>query len=140
MEVSKDKIKLGIKIGIGIGFLLVGYKVISKISANASLKRSFGDLMIFTNSNKGNKGGFEVVEQGDFNPRPYAQKLYDAMEGWGTNESKIFSTLNPLNSDQIQAVKKYFNTYFGEGESLEDWFNSELSGDDLDKALSYLNK
>lgn len=73
-----------------------------------------------------------------------ANQLYDAMFGggfWGagTDEAKIFSTLLPLTPDQCTAAYNTYNVlYYPKGESnlIKD-FQSELSGDDLTKALSF---
>lgn len=74
------------------------------------------------------------------------QQLYDAMFGgglWGagTDESKIFNTLTPLTDDQLVATYNTYNTLYhtdGEGTLLTD-FQSELSGDDLTRALAFFN-
>ena len=61
------------------------------------------------------------------------------MKGLGTDEDKIFNTLDTLNKDQLQKVRVYFTTYFGEGDTLFDWFDDDLSGSDLAKAKAYFN-
>jgi isochorismate hydrolase len=75
-----------------------------------------------------------------------AQQIYDAMFGgllWGmgSDEDKIFDTLTPLTDDQLAATYNTYNTMFhsdGSGTLISD-FQSELSGDDLTRVLSYFN-
>lgn len=75
-----------------------------------------------------------------------AQQLYDAMFGGslfgaGTDEDKIFNTLTPLTDDQLAATYNTYNTLFhpdGNG-TLNTDLQSELSGDDLTRALAFFN-
>jgi len=73
-----------------------------------------------------------------FNPQPYAKKLYTAMKGWGTDEDMIFNTMEMLTPEERKQVKKYFESNLGEGYSLREWFEGDLSGGDLERAKGYL--
>lgn len=85
-----------------------------------------------------------------WDPTNDATKLHDAMAtgsvfwgaiDYGTDEQTIFDTLDPLTEDQCAAVNNRFNElYQAESEmTLREWFEDELSGDDLDRALGYFN-
>lgn len=71
-------------------------------------------------------------------PRPISAALYGAMKGAGTDEQGVWRALEDLNSAQLALVYNDFNTLLKEkghdGETLFDWFNDELSGDDLARA------
>ena len=67
-----------------------------------------------------------------FDANKDAGDLYEAMDGWGTDEDAIFNILSNRTHDEIQAIKDaYRNKYGG---SLYDELDSELSGDDWDLA------
>lgn len=62
-------------------------------------------------------------------------KLRNAMDGFGTNEEGIFDTLTGKTSDQLIAIKNEYGHRYNE--DLIEAFNSELSGDDLQRALEF---
>jgi hypothetical protein len=72
-----------------------------------------------------------------WNPRIITERLLNAMEGWGTDEEAIFNALSGLSQDQLAAVYNDFNTLLPKGKTLFEWFRSELSGDDLIRALNF---
>jgi len=131
----KIKIAIRLGVGLGVGFLIFRF-VRSQISKKGVL-RQFGQFKTIKQDNKGNVGGFEISGVEGFNARPHAQSLYTAMSGWGTDEDMIFDTLDPLTKEQAKAVRTYFNTYFSEGYSLDQWFEGDLSGSDLTRARGY---
>jgi hypothetical protein len=138
---EKQKVIKYIKIGalIGVSILIVRF-IIKKVRLN-KLKNQFGDYGTLIDDNKGNSGGFTQPEDNttnDWSPRFSAETLRDAMKGWGyTDEDTIWNVLENLNETQIKAVRIYFDTYFGDGETLFEWFEGDLSGSDLIRAKSY---
>lgn len=72
-----------------------------------------------------------------WDPGPAAINLHEAMNGWGTDEDRIFDTLSQLTIDQCAAVYNEYNTRYNS--NLLDDLTSELSGNDLTNALSYFN-
>jgi hypothetical protein len=140
MQVNHIKyIKLGL--GLGASFLLGRY-IYRKIR-QAKLMRGFGNPKTLGENKMGNEGGFsqpiDKSTENVFNPRPSAQALLDAMKGWGTSESQIWNTLEPLNLEQRNKVRSYFNIYFADGSTLFEWFDGDLGGSSLTKAKSYFN-
>lgn len=74
------------------------------------------------------------------NARTFANKLYDAMKGWGTDEDAIWAALNNRPQEQRDMIRDSFNQLLAEKHESGDlisWFNDELSGEDLEKALAY---
>jgi len=141
MEVD-NRIKRWVTYGLLIGGAFLVYKIVKKQIQKRKVLRSFGSLETITNNQKGNKGGFTLpknVEQTGFNARIHAQKLQDSMKGLGTTESLIWTTLEPLTPEQREKVRIYFNTYFGDGYSLMEWFEGDLGDKDLQRARDYFN-
>ena len=140
MDLNKEKIIYYTKIGAGLAIAFLLYKFIRTKITKAKVLRDFGSLKTMTKDDRGNKGGFslstEVTDVG-FQPRSHAQRLFSAMKGWGTDEEMIWTTLEPLTKEQRTQVRKYFNTYFGNMYSLDEWFAGDLSGKDLQRARSY---
>lgn len=65
-----------------------------------------------------------------------ADRLYEAMSGFGTDEKTILSLLKPLNKADLELVTNKFGLRKGKGplaksENLIEWLKSELSGADL---------
>lgn len=142
MAVSNEQLMQYAKLGamIGVGFIV--FQLIRKAIIKRKVLREFGDIRTITNNKRGNKGGFTIpqnVKTQTFQSRSYAQRLYDAMKGLATDEDLIWTTLEPLTTEQRNKVRNYFNTYFGNGESLDQWFADDLSGKDLQRARAYFN-
>lgn len=140
MQVKHIKyIKLGLMLGASV---ILGRYIYRKIR-QGKIMRGFGNSKVLSNNNLGNEGGFSAPKdsnnENQFNPRPHAEKLKDSMKGWGTNEGMIWNTLEPLSMEQRNKVRNYFNMYFGNGSTLFEWFDGDLSGSDLSKAKSYFN-
>ena len=131
-----------IKIGAAIGVSILLFRFIRKQIRLRKLKGKFGSFRTLTDNNKGNQGGVSLPQDGiniSWSPRASAEALKDAMKGWGTDEDKIFNTLEALNKQQLSDVRNYFNTYFGDGDTLFEWFEGDLSGNDLTRAKAYFN-
>jgi hypothetical protein len=60
--------------------------------------------------------------------------LHDAMAGVGTDEDAIMQILQSLPEDRRQKVREMYEARYGE--PLEDALKSEMSGNELDRALS----
>lgn len=141
-KMEKEQIIKYAKIGAAIGVSFLLFRFIRKQIRLRKLKQRFGSLSTITNNTKGNKGGVTLPSDSssvEWSPRFSAEALRDAMKGWGTSENKIWSTLDPLTSEQRQKVRTYFNTYFGDGDTLFEWFEGDLSGEDLQRAKAYFN-
>jgi len=141
-KMEKEQIIKYSKIGAAIGVSFLLFRFIRKQIRLRKLKQRFGSLSTITNNTKGNKGGVTLPSDSssvEWSPRFSAEALRDAMKGWGTSENKIWSTLDPLTSEQRQKVRTYFNTYFGDGDTLFEWFEGDLSGEDLQRAKAYFN-
>jgi len=139
---DKEKVIKYVKIGATIGVALLAFRWIRKQIKLRKLKKQFGDFTTITNNNKGNVGGVSLPQDQsgmEWSPRNAAESLRDAMKGWGTTESKIWSALEPLSQDQRSKVRTYFNTYFADGDTLFEWFEGDLSGNDLSRAKAYFN-
>lgn len=71
-----------------------------------------------------------------WSPVPFADRLYNAMDGFGTDENEIWAVLEGANlTDDMKAAvyNQYYKKY---GKKLEDEFRSELSGYDYTRALN----
>ena len=66
-----------------------------------------------------------------------AKQLYDAMDGWGTDESAIFRALYTKDPSKNKATAREFEK-LTDGESLESWLEDEMSGFDLKRAKHLL--
>ncbi|WP_428268579.1 annexin [Haliangium sp.] len=65
-----------------------------------------------------------------------AQALYEAMDGWGTDEERIFSLLEGKSVSHLKAVRTRYQARYGA--ALESDLSSDLGGTDLKRALSAL--
>lgn len=65
-----------------------------------------------------------------------ANDLYKAMDGWGTDEKKIMETLRGKSKAEIKAIQKVYLDHYGI--SLEWHLKDELSGKDLEEAITLL--
>lgn len=73
--------------------------------------------------------------------RAYAERLYEAMKNWGTDEEAIYKILQPLTLHDYNRVynvfgkRKYFGgseaAFLGENLSLTEWLIQELSDDEI---------
>ena len=127
-----------IKIAIGIG-------VVGLVGAGAYffIKKRYKKPIRVTNEVDIVAEGISKVDNPtdpNFDPKPSALNLYKAMKGLWTNESLIWNTLDPLDSQKRLEVKNYFDANYGKGEDLIEWFKDDLSGADLKKALAYYGK
>lgn len=87
------------------------------------------------------EGDFDTVEKlnqvaraggGGFDAAHIAQELHAAMDQMGTDEARIYASLRGLSRLRGAVVRKQYYAMFGS--SLDDDFESELSGDELARA------
>lgn len=72
-----------------------------------------------------------------WSPVTPASQLHAALDGFGTDETLFFSTMNGLQTkDMVAAVLNQYNKDFGD---LIADIRDEFSGDELTRALSYFN-
>lgn len=135
-----------VKIGVYITIAVITFNFIRKQIKLRKIREQFGDINTITDNDKGNTGGVSLPQDQDnlvWSPRSSAEALRDAMDPyslwWGTDENKIWRTLDALDKNQLNKVRLYFDSYFGDGESLFEWFEGDLSGQALAKAKSYFN-
>lgn len=72
-----------------------------------------------------------------YNPRQDVIRLKNAMSGFGTDEEAIWDTLDDKNDEQLVAIYNDFADYTGD--DLFEWFNDDLDGTDLSKAMQYFD-
>lgn len=95
----------------------------------------------------------------DFNGQFIADILHESMKGAGTDETRFFTILDPLNKDQKTVVHNAFNATYGirpcisvsermnpfadcsgaNGEYLREFIESDFSGASLNKALAHFS-
>ena len=63
--------------------------------------------------------------------------IYSAMDGWGTDEKGIFSTLRGMGPGHVKAFETLWNQR--KSRSIRWYFKDEMSGSDLSTAMAYLN-
>lgn len=114
-----------IKAGIIVGIIYLLYRIVSYFRRSSS-DSDFVKLDYPT--------GGSGIPQG-WSPKPVADQLEGAMSGWGTSDEQIWNALGDLNDDQLAAVYNAFGVR--EGTDLFGWFQSDLSGSDLQRAMDY---
>ncbi|MBQ2984141.1 MAG: annexin [Candidatus Gastranaerophilales bacterium] len=68
----------------------------------------------------------------------YADKIHDAIGGWGTNEEKVATVIGALNDKDMVAVADAYEEKYGE--SLEEAIKGDFSGDEEDVLLTKLER
>lgn len=81
----------------------------------------------------------------EFQAKSLADRLYSAMEGAGSNEDKIYSVFNEINSysDLMMVMKAFgerkgFWNWFGSKSGLVEWINDDCSNDEIAKINAIL--
>lgn len=81
----------------------------------------------------------------EFQAKSLADRLYSAMEGAGSNEDKIYSVFNEINSysDLMMVMKAFgerkgFWNWFGSESGLVEWINDDCSNDEIAKINAIL--
>ena len=130
--------KTALMIGGSILLLGVGFFIIKKIRD----KKKYSMPNLPNESGQGNipsssgGGGGSSSTSTSYDPASDAKRLYDSMKGFGTDEDKFFRTASRLTQDQRNALKKYYDTKYGD---LEDWIKGDFSGSEEQQALSLFN-
>lgn len=68
--------------------------------------------------------------------RDSANKLFKAMDGWGTDEDALLGVLRGKSAAEIAAIKAEYQDHFGR--SLDDHIKDEMGGKDLEEAEACL--
>ena len=129
--------KTALMIGGSILLLGVGFFIIKKIRdkkkySMPNLPNEGGQTTYGGGSGSGSGSG----NVSSYDPASDAKRLYDSMKGFGTDEDKFFRTASRLTQDQRNALKKYYDTKYGD---LEDWIKGDFSGSEEQQALSLFN-
>ena len=132
---------LGLGIAVGGCFL----------ARNIRNRRAFGQTDgFFKNNKKGNTdvvGGDNSIVAGQnlvddlnnsqFDPHPFAERIYMSMKGAGTDENAFFGVYDELNANQRKIVNKYFDEFdIGKGSSLREWVDGDF-GSWYDSSTNY---
>tara|TARA_R110000824_G_scaffold138847_1_gene303752 strand:- start:190 stop:678 length:489 start_codon:yes stop_codon:yes gene_type:complete len=140
----RTKAYLQIGLFIGIGYVI--YRVVKKEVQLQKLRRELGNESTLTNNELGNTGGIVLSACGNYNPAPDAEALRDAIKSdwynpltYGTDEQAIWRTLMDKTCWQKNCIRNYFNRMYGDGATLMQWFEGDLSGALLAKAKGYFN-
>tara|TARA_R110000751_G_scaffold223082_1_gene325286 strand:+ start:1232 stop:1675 length:444 start_codon:yes stop_codon:yes gene_type:complete len=74
----------------------------------------------------------------EWSPATSATALRDALDGWwtGTDNDLFWGTAESLTQDQRMQVQTYFNANLGEGSSLCEWMEGDMTWGDETKALA----
>ncbi len=133
-----------------------GDRYASNMEYESTMKRQIAVTSKYINDNDKGKGMTELKSGGNGTETPknvdsnvsevesIAQKVFNAIDGYGTDEEAVYAALSSLNhdTDKIESLKAiYLKKY---GVSLESAIRGDLSdsywfGNELTKALSYLN-
>jgi len=139
------KTKGYLQIGLFIGIAYIIYSVVKKEIATQKLTRELGNKSTLTNNVLGNSGGLVISPCGTYNPASDAEALRDAMEVnaflifGNTDEQAIWRTLMGKTCWQRNCIRNYFNQMYGDGQTLFQWFEGDLSGASLARAKGYFN-
>lgn len=134
-----------LQIGLFIGISYIIYRVIKKEITTAKLTRELGNESTLTDNELGNTAGIQINTCGAYDPSHDAETLRDAMENncylvFGcTDEQAIWRTLMGKTCWQKNCIRNYFNQWYGDGQTLMQWFEGDLSGAALLKAKAYFN-
>lgn len=136
---EKDKLKLSLKIAGGVILAYALFKGGKALLSNTKVRSKLGDFGVLKKDKKGNLEGLDTEVR--FNAEIKAEKIKDAIVGWGTDVETIINVLKPLTKEQRRKVEEYFNVYLGDGETLKEWLDDEylLSDEDKQKIKSYLS-
>ncbi|MET0309933.1 MAG: DUF4157 domain-containing protein [Sphingomonas sp.] len=81
--------------------------------------------------------GVQLLYNPDSGPTRYARALHDAMQGLGTDESAIMAILTGRPAAELPLIRLEYQRLYSE--ALTDRLKDELSGDELNRALTLLN-
>ena len=128
---TKILVTIGGVLAVGVGGFLLYNRFFKKSKATK--------IVDYASKIKASKES-EAKKPTPFNPQPIAYKLYKSMKGWMTDESMLFNALKSIpkiNGNENYLVMGYFNQHYGEGSSLDEWFDGDLSGSELSRAKGY---
>jgi annexin-like protein len=104
----------------------------------ATLQRSVGNAAVATLLRADGPRLMRLVTLTADDETALCEQLHDAMAGWGTDERKIYVSLQKLGKDAtaIAALKKAYKDKYGD--DLEAELRSEMSGEELRLALDLI--
>ena len=124
---------------LGLGIAVGGFFLLRRIKQ----RRDFGQTDgFFKNNRKGNiddigndnsitagKNIGSDVTTPQFDPHPYAERIYMSMKGAGTYEDDFFGVYDELDMNQRKIVNRYFDEFdIGKGSSLREWVDGDFGG------------
>ena len=72
------------------------------------------------------------LSYGESQYKVYAQKLFDAMNGWQTDEDAIYEVFKKMNNiDDILQLQIAFSDVEDEDETLSQWLHDDLSSSEM---------
>ena len=72
------------------------------------------------------------LSYGESQYKVYAQKLFDAMNGWQTDEDAIYEVFKKMNNiDDILQLQIAFSDVEDENETLSEWLHDDLSSSEM---------
>ncbi len=72
------------------------------------------------------------LSYGESQYKVYAQKLFDAMNGWQTDEDGIYEVFKKMNNiDDILQLQIAFSDVEDENETLSEWLHDDLSSSEM---------
>jgi predicted PurR-regulated permease PerM len=76
---------------------------------------------------------------GEFDYMQYANNLYDAMKGLGTDEAAVMNVIKSVNTkaDLLMIIQSFA---VRDGETLSEWLHSEMSGREIDEINRILSE
>jgi hypothetical protein len=126
--------KKNIKLIVGsIIAIVIGTFIYDRISQNK--KPPLPPYPPAPNPNGGGGGNSGGGGGESLNLSPYAYALYEAMDGWGTDEDAVRQIANMQQAPQIAQWFDQNNLLF-EGETLKEWIEGDFSGDEVGQLLN----
>ena len=84
---------------------------------------------------KGEEGGGNSTPDIFYDPTSDVLRLYEAMDGWGTDEDAIWDVLESKNNIQLAMIYNGYKAKYGK--DLFDDFAGDLDDKELRRAMSY---
>ncbi len=83
-------------------------------------------------------GGGNTGQVANYNSYADRQTLFEAMDGWGTDEDAVQSVANSLSPAQRKKLQQDWdsNTSLYEGETLKEWIEGDFSGSQKRKLIN----
>lgn len=119
-------------LGLGITVVLV---IVVIVFFGSKIKSWYNQTKAEIKANNTISSGDQTKEW-----RTLANRIYNAMSGWGTDEDTVYAVLAECKSNaDYSALKAAFAT-ITQKHDLDWWINDELTSSELDKARAILNQ